>query len=82
MSASLDMELDTFRRVLPGLLADPANVGKYVLIHDDTVAGVFPTLESGLDAGYERFELAPFLVKQIAAHEEPKYFSRNLRCPT
>ena len=82
MSTAIKTELETFRRVLPDLLADPANTGKYVLIHGETVSGVFPTRESGLDAGYERFELAPFLVKRIVEREEPKYFSRNLRCPT
>jgi hypothetical protein len=82
MIATLETELKTFRRVLPDLLADSTNTGKFVLIHGDTVAGVFPTRESGLDAGYERFELAPFLVKRIVEHEEPKYFSRNLRCQT
>jgi hypothetical protein len=82
MSTPLETELATFRRELPALLADPANQGKYVLIHGGEIAGIFPDVESGLEAGYDRFELAPFLVKQIAAREEPKYFSRNLRCPT
>ena len=72
----------TFRQELPGLLTDPINEGKYVLIHADSIAGVFPDLESGLEAGYLRFELAPFLVKKITAHKEPKYFSRNFQCPT
>jgi hypothetical protein len=82
MSATLETELETFRRVLPGLLADPANTGKCVLIHGETVAGVFPTRESRLDTGYDRFELAPFLVKRIRVHEASKYLSRNLRCQT
>jgi hypothetical protein len=82
MAATLDHELRTFRRVLPDLLADPAKAGRFVLIHGDQVADVYPTFEAALDAGYDRFELAPFLVKRVAAHEEPVYFSRNISpCP-
>ena len=82
MTSALETELATFRRELPSLLADPVNLEKYVLIHGESVAGVYPDLESGLTAGYEQFELAPFLVKMITAYEKPRYFSRNLRCPT
>lgn len=82
MSKTLKTELETFRRELPGLLAEPANLEKFVLIRGETVAGIYPDLLSGLDAGEEQFEFAPFLVKQITEHEKPLYFSRNLRCPT
>ncbi len=81
---ALERELELFARELPGLLADPANHGRYVLIGGDppAVAGVYATVELGLEAGYQRFELNPFLVKRIAEHEEPLYFSRVVRCRT
>ena len=82
MSKTLKTELETFQRELPKLLAEPANLEKFVLIHGENVAGVYPDLLSGLEAGLEKFELAPYLVKRITAHEKPLYFSRNLRCPT
>jgi hypothetical protein len=79
MAVALDKELETFRRVLPGLLEDPSNRGTFVLIHGDTVAGLYPTFDAALSAGYDKFGLAAFLVKEITEHEEPRYFSRNLR---
>lgn len=82
MSKTLKTELETFHRELPNLLAEPANHEKYVLIHGETVAGIYPDLLSGHEAGEEKYEFAPFLVKRITAHEKPLYFSRNLRCPT
>ncbi|MBP3954956.1 hypothetical protein J8F10_06630 [Gemmata sp. G18] len=81
---ALEKELETFDRELPGLLINPANVGRYVLIGGSpvTVAGVYKTEEDALAAGYEMFGLAAaFLAKRISPHEEPKYFSRNIRCP-
>lgn len=82
MAVALETELATFRRELPALLADPARCGPFVLIHGESVADCFPTFDEALAAGYERFGLAPFLVKEVTEHEEPRYFSRNLRCPT
>lgn len=82
MSTALDTEMDTFRRELPKLLADPANRGKFALIHGDAVADIYPSFEAGLAAGYDRFGLDPFMVKEITDTERPLYFSRNLRCPS
>ena len=82
MAVALEKELETFHRELPALLADSARRGKFVLIHGDSVADCFPTFDEALAAGYERFGLAPFLVKEVTEHEKPRYFSRNLRCPT
>jgi hypothetical protein len=82
MAVALEKELETFQRELPVLLADPARRGKFALVHGEIVAGCFPTFEEALAAGYEQFGLAPFLVKEVTDHEEPLYFSRNLRCPS
>jgi hypothetical protein len=80
---ALERELETFRRELPRLLADPANRGRFALVHDDKVDSVWPTLEEGLEAGYNRFGVESFMVKEVTEHEESQYFSRNLfkRCP-
>jgi len=78
----LDREVSTFRRVLPTLLADPAKRGLFALVHGDQVAGVYDSFDAALEAGYERFGLDPFLVKEVTEHEEPKYFPRNINpCP-
>ena len=79
---SLERELEAFRRELPGLLSNPANRGKYALVFGDDLHSVWPTINEALAAGYENFQLAPFLVKEITEHERPRHFSRNVtRCP-
>ena len=79
---ALERELATFRRELPILLRDPANRGKHVLVQGDTVHSVWDSVDAALAAGYDAFELAPFLVKEIVEHERPRHFSRNVsRCP-
>ena len=77
---ALEQELETFRRELPRLLRE-GHRGKYALIHEGEVNSIWGTLDDGLSAGYERFGLKAFLVKEITDHEEPEYFSRNVtRC--
>jgi hypothetical protein len=78
---ALEQELETFRRELPQLLLQSENRGKYALIHGDKVDSVWATMDEALNAGYERFGLEPFLVKEITDDEKPRYFSRNVtRC--
>lgn len=82
---ALEREIELFNRELPTLLADPVNVGRFIVIGGDMpeITGIYPTEDLALAAGYERFGLfTAFLVKRIAPAEAPKYFSRNLRCPT
>lgn len=82
MAVALEQERATFQRELAGLLADPTNRGRFALVHRDVVADLFPTFEAALEAGYDRFGLEPFMVRIVVEHEEPQYFSRNLRCPS
>jgi hypothetical protein len=75
MSGNLERELATYSAKLPELLI---NSGRYALIHADDVVGIFDTYADALKAGYERFRLEPFLVKQINAVEQILQFSREL----
>jgi hypothetical protein len=75
---ALEKELSTYRQVLPQLLAHP---GKFVVIHQEEIAGVFGTYADAVRAGYERFGLDPFLVKQIEAVERVRTFTRDLKPP-
>lgn len=77
---ALEREAGVFALQLPTLLADPANNGLYALIHGDSVSGLYPNFDAALAAGYEKFGVDPFLVKQVVETEVPRYFSRNLRC--
>jgi hypothetical protein len=63
----LDRELETFQKELPRLLKDYA--GKYALVFGDRVDSIWDTEEEALDAGDDRFGLAPYLVKRILKEE-------------
>jgi hypothetical protein len=71
---SLDREIATYTGKLPEL---QMHSGKFVLIKGDEVAGIFDSYRDALKAGYERFRLEPFLVKQIAVVEKALQFSRE-----
>jgi hypothetical protein len=77
---ALEKEIETYNRELPRLME---SIGKFALISASDVVGVYDTYEDALKVGYERFKLAPFLVKQIQAVEQVQYFTRHLAvCPT
>ncbi len=78
---ALEQEMETFTRELPRLLTEGLG-GRFAVVRGDQLAGTWATLTEALDAGYERFGLEPFLVKEVTEHEEPRTFSRNVtRCP-
>jgi hypothetical protein len=81
MTMALEKELETFLRELPTWLVEPLNRGMFALIQGDAVVSLYTTFDAALSAGYDKFGLEPFLVKEVTDHEEPRYFSRNLRCP-
>lgn len=78
---ALEKEIETYNRELPNLLEQQ---GKFVVIHENDVVGVFVSYEDALKLGYEKCGLKPFLVKKIQAVEQVQYFSRELEfsCPT
>jgi len=76
---ALEQEKQTFKRELPRLLQDPTNRGKYVLIQGDQVYETYPTVDEGLEAGYAKFDLQPFMVQEINDNPEPKYFSGSVK---
>src|SRR5437763_7430696 len=77
---ALEKEIETYRRKLPELLA---NKGKYVVIHQDKVLGVFDGFEDALRVGYEQAGDDEFLVRQISDTEPVLVSSRSIRpCPT
>jgi len=68
---ALEREIKTYKSKLPELLA---HEGKFVLIHNEELCEeFFESFEDAVTAGYEKFELSPFLVKQIWA-VEPVHF--------
>ncbi len=73
---ALEKEQETYKRRLAELTSDE---GKFVLIHGDDIFGVYGTYEDALAAGYQQFNLEPFLVKQIQTVEQVQSFTRILR---
>jgi hypothetical protein len=76
---ALEKELEVYRAKLPELMA---HEGKYVLIHEDAVVDVFGTYEDAIKEGYSKFQLKPFLVKQIQSIEHVQFISRFVPCHT
>jgi hypothetical protein len=74
MTDNLDREWAAYVAKLPELQMQS---GKFVLIKGDEVSGIFDSYRDALIAGYERFQLEPFLVKQIAVVEKVLQFSRE-----
>jgi hypothetical protein len=73
---ALERELATFKSRLPELKSE--HEGKFVLIHGEDVADVFSSYDDAIKAGYARFGLSPFLVKQIHALEQVQFISRSV----
>jgi hypothetical protein len=76
--SDLAKELEVYKNALP-LLANEE--GKYVLVGDGEVSGLFSAYADALQAGYEKFGIKPFLVKQISGQEQIAYFSRDFSAP-
>ena len=72
--SKLDKEIETYNRLLPQLLPQQ---GKFVLIKGDEQAGTFDTYQDALTAGYTKYRLEPFLVKQITPAEQVAFFTRD-----
>jgi len=72
---ALEKELETYKKKLPELTKDE---GKFVLIHDGDVIDTFASYEDAMKEGYKRYNLEPFLVKQIHAVEQVQFISRYL----
>lgn len=76
---ALEKELATYERLLPTLLSQE---GKFALIHDETLDGVYDTYEDALKVGYQTVGVdRPFLVKQIQAVQQVQSVTRNLIFP-
>ena len=70
---SLEKELEAYKKKLPELLGQE---GKFVLFHGEALVGVYTSYEDAVKAGYEKFKLQPFLVRQIQAVDQVQFVSR------
>jgi hypothetical protein len=72
---ALEKELAVFNDKLQTL---KDQTGKYVLIHGDDVVDVFSAYDDAIKAGYQKFNLEPFLVKQISAVQNVQHITRHI----
>lgn len=72
---ALEKELETYKSKLPEMRE---HEGKFVLIHGTEVVDYFATYEDALKAGYQRFNLEPFMVRQINAMEQILHVTRHI----
>jgi hypothetical protein len=70
-----EVERRVYEDHLPELLG---SVGKFVLILGGEIDGPFETYVAALEAGYEKYGVQSFMVKEISAVDPVQYFSRDL----
>ena len=70
---ALETEFETYRNNLNKL---KANIGKFVLIQGTVLVDVYSSYEDAIKAGYDKFGLRPFLVKQIHCEEQVQSITR------
>lgn len=75
MPDPLEKDIAKFNELLPTLTA---NEGKFALIFQGELKGVFDTYADALAAGYKEAGLEPFLVKRIATVDFVSYFTRDI----
>ena len=76
MNTILDKELKTFDQQRETLLGSAE--GKFVLIKDNIVVGIYDSKMDAIAQGYQQFGNVPFLVKQILKIETPQNFVSSL----
>jgi hypothetical protein len=72
---ALENELAVYQAKLPEL---KEHEGKFVLIHDKDIVDFFSTYEDAIKAGYQRFQLNPFLVKRVLTTEPVLFITRSI----
>jgi len=76
MVQKLSRELKAYEAKFENLLA--SHEGKYVLLHNDDVLGVFDSQMDAINWGYKELGNVPFLVKQVNRLDVPLSFVSNL----
>ena len=52
--------------------------GEFILIKEESVVDFFSSYDDALKAGYQKFGLEPFLVKQINTIDRGSFISRSI----
>jgi hypothetical protein len=76
VASLLEAELKTYEAHKAELLGSAD--GKWVLIHEGDILGVFDSKMDAIGHGYATLGNVPFLVKQVTQVEIPQTFTSNL----
>jgi hypothetical protein len=69
----LEKEIKIFEEKLPELLQN--ETGKFVLIKENQVIGIFVAMEDALVCGYKEYLNQPFFIREILPTQEPLDFT-------
>lgn len=64
--AELDTELNAYEAMRERLEAE--HTGKWVLVHDRDLVGLYDTFEAAAEDAVKRFGSGPYLIRQVGAH--------------
>ena len=73
--AMLEKETKIFEQKLPELVK--TDLGKFVLVKEDKIIGVFAAIVDALSYGYEKYKDQPFFVRQVSLAQQPLDFANN-----
>ncbi len=65
VETSLAQERQFFDRHIASWLEQESNIGKWVLVKDNDLIGMYEDFDEAIRIAFERFGLSPFLVSQI-----------------
>lgn len=71
----LEIETQTFAKLLPELVQ--TDMGKFVLIKNDEIVGIYAAILDALKTGYEKYQEQPFFVRQVLPTQQPLNFTNN-----
>ena len=74
---TLERESATYQRELERLIREGEG-SRFALIRGEEVVSVWDTYRDAIQAGYDRFGLEPFMVKQVLRSEQPVVLTRLL----
>ena len=62
--------IDFFDNNLEEWLKDDLKKNKYVVIYDESIKGIYDTIDGAVDYAYENFETGSFIIQQIFDENE------------
>lgn len=65
MEDTLDKEIEAFEKMKSELIQH--HLGKFVIIHNQILAGSFDSFDNAAEEAYSKFGRGPYLIRQVGA---------------